>query len=57
MRSLRSLKCLKTLTFTTQKTNTYSPWTDCTVFDWKYHFWGEFAPKTEKGQIKLKYFT
>ena len=38
MRSLRNLQCLKTtveLTFTTQKANVCSPWTACTVFDWK----------------------
>ena len=42
MRSLRSSKCLKTtveLTFTTQKANACSPWTVCSVFDWKYLFW------------------
>ena len=42
MRSFRSLKCLKTtveLTFTTQKTNTCSPWPARSDFDQKYHFW------------------
>ena len=41
MRSLRSSKCLKTtveLTFTTQKANACSPWTACSVFNWKYLF-------------------
>ena len=34
MRSLRSLKCLKTveLTFTTKKANACSPWTAFSVF-------------------------
>ena len=41
MRSLRSSKCLKTtveLTFTIQKTSACSPWTACSVFNWKYQF-------------------
>ena len=41
MRSLRSSKCLETtveLTFTIQKANACSPWTACSVFDWKYLF-------------------
>ena len=36
MRSLRSSKCLKTTVesaFTTQKANTCSPWTACSVFN------------------------
>ena len=40
-RSLRSSVCLKTtveLTFTTQKANSCSSWTACSVFDWKYLF-------------------
>ena len=44
---MRSSKCLKILMFTTQKTNACSPWTACSVFDWKYHFWCEFGPKTQ----------
>ena len=42
MRSWRSSKCFKTsveLKFTTQKANACSPWTVCSVFDWKYPFW------------------
>ena len=41
MRILRSLKCLKTtveVTFTTQKASVCSPWTACSVFNWKYLF-------------------
>ena len=44
---MRSSKCLKILMFTTQKTNACSPWTTCSVFDWKYHFWCELGPKTQ----------
>ena len=60
MRSLRSSKCLKTtveLTFTTQKANACSPWTACSVFNWKYLFLGKFGPKTQNYQFKLKFFT
>ena len=48
MRYLRSSKCLKTaveLTFTTQKANAFSPWTACSVFDWKYLFWVNWIQK------------
>ena len=48
MRSLRSSKCLKTtveLTFTTQKANACSPWTACSVFNWKYLFWVNLVQK------------
>ena len=47
MRSLRSSKCLKTveLTFTAQKLNTCSPWTACSLFDWKYLFWVNLIQK------------
>ena len=48
MRSLTSSKCLKTtvhLTFTTQKANARSPWTACSVFNWKYLFWVNFLPR------------
>ena len=41
MRYLRSSKCLETTvqwTFTIQKANACSPWTACSVFDWKYLF-------------------
>ena len=47
-RFLRSSKCSKTtveLTFTTQKANTCSPWTACSVFDWKYPFWVHLVQK------------
>ena len=46
IRSLRSLKCLKItaeLTFTTQKLS--SPWTACTVFNWKCLFWVNLVQK------------
>ena len=48
MRFLRSSKYSKTtveLTFTTQKANTCSPWTDCSVFEWKYPFWVNLIQK------------
>ena len=48
MKSLRSSKCLKTtveLTFTTQKANACSPWTACSVFNWKYLFWVNLVQK------------
>ena len=48
MRSLRSSKCLKTiaeLTFATKKTNACSPWTACSVFNWKYLFWVNLVQK------------
>ena len=69
MRSLRSAKCLKTraeLKFTTQKANTCSSFTACSVFYWKYLFWvnlvqkqiisflGKFSPNY---QFKLKFGT
>ena len=69
MRSLRSAKCLKTrveLKFTTQKANTCSSFTACSVFYWKYLFWvnlvqkqiisflGKFSPNY---QFKLKFCT
>ena len=42
MRFFRSSKCSKTiveLTFTAQKAKACSPWTACSVFNWKYPFW------------------
>ena len=48
MRSSRSSKCLKTavkLTFTTQKASACSPWTACSVFNWKYLSWVNFVQK------------
>ena len=48
MRSLRSSKYLKAtieLTFITQEGNACSPWTACSVFKWKYHFWVNFVQK------------
>ena len=59
MRFLRSSKCSKTiikLTFTTQKANTCSPWTTCSVFDWKYPFWVNFQ-KLNIVSFKLKFRT
>ena len=55
---MRSSKCLKTtveLTFTTQKANACSPWTACSVFNWKYLFLGKFGPKTQNYQFNLKF--
>ena len=57
MRVLRSSKCSKAtfeLTFTTQKANACSPWTACSIYDWKYPFWGKFGPKNQNCQFKLK---
>ena len=48
MRSSISSKCLKTtakLTFTTQKANASSPWTACSVFNWRYLFWVNLVQK------------
>ena len=48
IRSLRSSECLKTtveLRLTTQKVNARSPWTACSVFDWKYLFWVSLVQK------------
>ena len=42
------------LTFTTQKANAWSPWTACSVFDWKYPFHVNLI-KTAKCQFKLKF--
>ena len=59
MRYLRSSKCLKTtveLTFTTQKANTCSPWTACSIFD-LIPLLGKFDPKTQNEQFKLKICT
>ena len=50
MRSLRSLKCLKATvqsTFTAQKTNACSPWTTCSVFNWKYLYWVNLVQKVK----------
>ena len=50
MRSSRSSKCLKTtveLTFTAQKANACSPWTACSIFEWKYLF-GQIWSKKSK---------
>ena len=50
MTFLRSSKFSKTtveLTFTTQKANACSSRTACSVFDWKYLFWGKIGPKTQ----------
>ena len=59
IRSLRSSKCLKTtveLTFTTQKANACSPWTACSVFNWKYLFWVNLF-QNQNYQFKLKFGT
>ena len=59
MRSLRSLKCLKTtleLTFTTKKANACSPWTAFSVFKWKYLL-GKFGPKNQNCYFEWKFCT
>ena len=46
MRFLRSSKYSKVtveLAFTAQKANDFSPWTACSVFDWKYAFWADLV--------------
>ena len=56
----RSSKCLKTavkLTFTTQKASACSPWTACSVFNWKYLSFGKFGPKTLNYHFKLTFCT
>ena len=48
IRSLRYSNCLKTtveLMFATQKASTCSPWTACSVFNWKYLFWVNLVQK------------
>ena len=57
MRSLRSLKAPVELALTTEKANAFSPWTTCSVFNWKYLFLGKFGPKTQIFQFKLKMCT
>ena len=50
MRSLRSSKCLEAtfeLTFTTQKASDFSPWTACSVFNWKYFFGVNLVQKSK----------
>ena len=47
---MRSSKCLKAtveLKFTIQKAKACSPWTACSVFNWKYLFLGKLGPKTQ----------
>ena len=61
MGSLRSLKFLKrtfelTFTATTQKANACSPWTACSVFNWKYLFWVNLF-QNQNYQFKLKFGT
>ena len=59
MRFLRSLKYSKTsieLKFTTQKAETCSPWTACSVFDWKYRFLVKLVQKLSC-EFKLKFGT
>ena len=48
MRFLRSSKCSKItveLTFAVEKVNACSPWTACSVLDWKYYFWVNLVQK------------
>ena len=44
----KMFKTAAELTFTTQKANGCSPWTACSVFNWKYLFWVNLVQ-----QIKL----
>ena len=56
---MRSSECSQTTiesTFTTLKANACSPWTGCSVFDWKYAFWVNLV-KTENCQFELKFGT
>ena len=55
LRSSKFSKETVELTFTTQKSNACSPWTACSVSDWKYLFWGKFGPKTQNCYFKLKF--
>ena len=56
MRSLRCLKRMVELTFTTQKANACFPWTAC-CFQLEIPFFGKFGPKTQTYQLKLKFCT
>ena len=58
MTSSRYSKCLKTtveLTFTTQKTNAYSPWTACSVFNWIYLSWVSLVQKLKIVGLSLNF--
>ena len=58
MRSLRSSECLKTtieLRLTTQKVNACSPWTACSVFDWKYLFWVNLVQELKIIRLSLNF--
>ena len=58
--SLRSSKRLKTtveLRFTTQKANADSPWTACSVFDWKYIFWVNLVQKLKIISLSWNFVT
>ena len=53
-----TLKCLKRtaeLAFTTQKLNTCSPWTACSVFNWKYLFWVNLVQKLKIIKLSLNF--
>ena len=55
MRSLRSSKSLKItveLTLTVQKANAYSPWTACSVFNWKYLFQVNLVQKLKIASLR-----
>ena len=56
MRSLRCLKRMVEITFTTQKANACFPWTAC-CFQLEIPFFGKFGPKTQTYQLKLKFCT
>ena len=55
---MRSSKCLKTtveLTFTAQKAKACSPWTACSVFNWKFLFWVNLVQKLRIIIFKLNF--
>ena len=60
MRPLRSSKCLKTtveLTVTIQKSNAFSPWTACSVFNWKHVFWVNLVERLKIISISWNFVT
>ena len=56
MRFLRFSECSETaveLSFTAQKVNACSPWTACSVFDWKYPFSVNLVQKLKTENLSL----
>ena len=53
----KMFKKIVELTFTTQKGNVCSPWTACSVFNWKFFFLDKLDPKTQSYLFKLKFCT